>query len=246
MSGGREAGTYARAGWAANLLLSLLGEQEQVGVMVNEYLQIYKKRRGEEEGVFVFARDYRRGYWAEAPLAPSELATLLALLLAPPQEWKERLAGERYVTLVVNGYVRVEKGERDGALYVAVSDYRKNYSATAVYLASDRERFIKYLANLVHRLRRYEISVDELTFQTVLTEPLSCCGEDAPAHVKAARQLRSLGERVKAGDTVSFVMTKEGAKAAPLARLEEIDVDWYIEYLRTKLAQILVELMEAR
>ena len=126
MSGGQEAGAYARAEWAANLLLSLLGEQEQVGVMVNEYLQIYKKRRGEEEGVFVFARDYRRGYWAEAPLAPSELATLLALLLAPPQKWRERLAGERYATLVVNGYVRVERGERDGALRVVVSDYRKN------------------------------------------------------------------------------------------------------------------------
>jgi hypothetical protein len=161
MSGGQEAGAYARAEWAANLLLSLLGEQEQVGVMVNEYLQIYKKRRGEEEGVFVFARDYRRGYWAEAPLAPSELATLLALLLAPPQKWRERLAGERYATLVVNGYVRVERGEGDGALRVVVSDYRKNYNATAVYLASDRERFIKFLQK-VERVKELEREIIRL------------------------------------------------------------------------------------
>jgi hypothetical protein len=271
-----------------DLIRDLLEEQQ--AVMVNEYLAFYKKRK--ENGVFVFAKDYRKGYWAEAPLSEDELVTFIEVLLAPPEKWQKILAGARPYILV-NGYVRVEKGEKDGVLLVAVSDYRKNYNGTALYFADDRDRFvallektekiaslevknelleeenkqlkafvveleekleqmvrrpdyrlesvIDYLASLARRLKSYEVSIEELSFHAVLSEPLSSYGEDAPLHVKAARQLQSLGEQVKVGDTISFVVVKSGVKPSRLARLDEVDVDWYIEYLAAKLAEILAE-----
>jgi polyhydroxyalkanoate synthesis regulator phasin len=283
----------------ADLLGNLLNLQP---VMVNEYLAFYKKRK--KEDIFVFAKDYRKGYWAEAPLARSELLSLLKVLLAPPEKWQEMLA-QPYI--LINGYVRVEKGKRDGVLLVAVSDYRTNYNGTAIYFADDRERFvtllenvkrielleeanacleaelfdvaklkefleeenerlkarvaeleekveqmarrpdrrlesvIDYLVSLVRRLHVRAVSIEELAFRVVLSEPLSSYGEDAPLHVKAARQLQSLGEQVKVGDTISFVVVKGGVKPSHLARLEEVDVDWYIDYLTVKLTEILAE-----
>jgi hypothetical protein len=287
--------------YMTDLLRDLL--EEQRAVMVNEYLAFYKKRK--EEGVFVFAKDYRKGYWAEAPLSESELVTLIEVLLAPPQKLEALLSTQRYI--LINGYVRVERGEKDGVLLVAVSDYRKNYNGTALYFADDRASFvallekakeielleeeneqlkdelvekamritmldeeverlkakvaeleekveqmacqpdcrleaaIDYLMQLVRRLKSREVSIEELAFRAVLSEPLSNYGEDAPPHVKAARQLQSLGEQVKVGDTISFVVVKGGVKPLSLARLEEVDVDWYIDYLTVRLAEIFAE-----
>ena len=91
------------------------------------------------------------------------------------------------------------------------------------------------------RLKRREIPLDELVFKVTLTKPLSSYVKNTPQHVKAARQLQRVGERVEVGDIISFVKVRsgEGVKAVQLARIDEVDPDKYVEHLRTALEQIL-------
>ena len=104
---------------------------------------------------------------------------------------------------------------------------------------------IDYLKKVTHdyyiRLKRREVSLDELVFKVTLTKPLSSYVKNTPQHVKAARQLQRAGERIEVGDIISFVKIRggEGVKAVQLARIDEVDADKYVEHLRTALEQIL-------
>jgi DNA polymerase I len=59
--------------------------------------------------------------------------------------------------------------------------------------------------------------------------------------VKAAKKLQALGIKVGSGDIISYVKTKdkEGVTPLQLARKENVDVDKYIEYMRSAFEQIL-------
>lgn len=74
-----------------------------------------------------------------------------------------------------------------------------------------------------------------------VNKPISDYTKNTPQHVKAAELLSKYGVKVGPGDIIFFVKTstKEGVKPVQLARIDEIDVDKYVEYLRTSLEQIL-------
>jgi DNA polymerase I len=59
--------------------------------------------------------------------------------------------------------------------------------------------------------------------------------------VKAARQLQQAGMEMKSGDIVSFVKVvgEPGVKPVQLAKLDEVDIGKYIEYIRGTFEQVL-------
>lgn len=91
------------------------------------------------------------------------------------------------------------------------------------------------------RLRNKEIPLDELVFRVTLSKPLSSYVKTTPQHVKAALQLRQYGVSIDAGDIISYVKVRssEGVKPVQLARIDEVDPEKYVEYMRTALEQIL-------
>ncbi|MCG2869627.1 MAG: DNA-directed DNA polymerase I [Vulcanisaeta sp.] len=91
------------------------------------------------------------------------------------------------------------------------------------------------------KLQRREIPLNKLAIRTTLTKPLEAYTKNTPQHVKAALQLKNLGYKVEPGDVITYVKTtgKEGVKPIQLARIDEVDPNKYIEYLRTSLEQVL-------
>jgi DNA polymerase I len=65
--------------------------------------------------------------------------------------------------------------------------------------------------------------------------------ETTPQHVKAAQLLINRGQEVKAGEIISFVKTTTppGVKPLSLAKIEEIDLEKYLDYLRGTFEQLL-------
>ncbi len=91
------------------------------------------------------------------------------------------------------------------------------------------------------KLRRREIPLNKLSIKMSLSKPLEQYTKTKPQHVKAALQLKQLGINVGPGDIIHFVKTrtKDGVKPVQLARIDEIDVEKYVEYLKTSLEQVL-------
>jgi len=108
--------------------------------------------------------------------------------------------------------------------------------------AKDEIRKITY--ENYKKLKNRLFTLDELAFRVTLTKSLKSYTKTTPQHVKAARQLARFGKKIEVGDIISFVKTRdnEGVKAIQLARIDEIDDEKYIEYIRTTAEQILESL----
>lgn len=90
------------------------------------------------------------------------------------------------------------------------------------------------------KLKRREVSIDDLAFSVMLSMPPSKY-KVKPQHVKAAEILMRKGREIKAGDIIRFVKTNTppGVKPVGVAKKDEIDVDKYIDYLRSTFEQIM-------
>ena len=100
-----------------------------------------------------------------------------------------------------------------------------------------RERLMEVYTKL-----RYKVfTLDEVAYRVALSKPLSEYRKSTPQHVKAALQLASYGINVFAGDIIVFIKVKgrDGVKPVQLARVSEIDVQKYIEALKSALEQLL-------
>ena len=62
-----------------------------------------------------------------------------------------------------------------------------------------------------------------------------------PQHVRAALQLKRVGIEVLPGDVITFVKVrgKDSVKPIQLARLLEVDVEKYIEHVKSSFEQVL-------
>ncbi|MFB6471143.1 MAG: DNA-directed DNA polymerase I [Vulcanisaeta sp. AZ3] len=91
------------------------------------------------------------------------------------------------------------------------------------------------------RLQRREIPLNKLAIRTAITKSLESYTKNTPQHVKAALQLKNLGYKLGPGDIITYVKTtgRDGVKPIQLARIDEVDPNKYIEYLRTSLEQVL-------
>ena len=91
------------------------------------------------------------------------------------------------------------------------------------------------------KLRNKEYALGDLAFSMMMSRLPENYTKTTPQHVKAARQLQHAGTEMKPGDIVSFVKVRgePGVKPVQLARLEEVDSEKYIEYIRGTFEQVL-------
>jgi len=91
------------------------------------------------------------------------------------------------------------------------------------------------------KLRNRQYRLDELAFSMMMSRMPDHYTKTTPQHVKAARQLQHAGTEMKPGDIVSFVKVRgePGVKPVQLARLEEVDSEKYIDYIRGTFEQVL-------
>jgi len=90
-------------------------------------------------------------------------------------------------------------------------------------------------------LRTKQYSIAELAFSMMMSRTPENYTKTTPQHVKAARLLQQAGTEMKSGDIVSFVKVRGevGVKPVQLARLDEVDTEKYIEYIRGTFEQVL-------
>jgi DNA polymerase I len=96
-----------------------------------------------------------------------------------------------------------------------------------------RDRYLRL------KQRRWGDTPEELAFNVVLGKPPEAYKKTTPQHVKAARMLKEIGYDMKAGDLISYVKVLRGVKPVQIASNSEVDVDKYVEYLRSTFDQIL-------
>jgi len=91
------------------------------------------------------------------------------------------------------------------------------------------------------KLRGKQYSLEELAFQMMMSRTPERYTKTTPQHVKAAKQLQQAGAEMKPGDIVSFVKVvgEPGVKPVQLARLDEVDSEKYVEYIRGTFEQVL-------
>ena len=80
-----------------------------------------------------------------------------------------------------------------------------------------------------------------LPFNVMIGKAISGYSGTTPQHVRAAQPLQNSGKEIKAGDIISFVKTKTPPNVKPvsLARVDEVDVDKYLEYASSMFDQML-------
>ncbi|MDG6926093.1 MAG: DNA-directed DNA polymerase I [Nitrososphaerota archaeon] len=114
-----------------------------------------------------------------------------------------------------------------------------------VYAPEDFERARREIKTLltqtVSRLRNKEIPMEELAFNVMIGKAISGYSGTTPQHVRAAKLLQDTGREVKAGEIISYVKTKSlpNVKPVSLARLDDVDVDKYLEYASSMFDQML-------
>ncbi len=103
------------------------------------------------------------------------------------------------------------------------------------------EKIKECVKTYYNKLRNREIPLNKLAVKMMLSKSPSQYDKRKPPHVKAALQLQQLGINVGPGDIIYFVRTKdrEGVKPVQLASINDVDVERYVEYLRTGLEQVL-------
>ena len=107
-----------------------------------------------------------------------------------------------------------------------------------------RQDIMKRLKNDYQRLEKREIPMEDLAFNVMIGKEISGYRDNIPQHVRAAQMLQKSGREIRAGDIISFVKTttSDGAKPSSLTRKEEVDVEKYLEYMRSTFDQILTSL----
>jgi len=96
-----------------------------------------------------------------------------------------------------------------------------------------RDRYLRL------KQRKWGDTPEELAFHVVLGKPPEAYTKTTPQHVKAALMLKQIGHEMKAGDLISYVKVTKGVKPVQIASNSEIDIDKYVEYLRSTFDQIL-------
>ncbi|MEM0044375.1 MAG: DNA-directed DNA polymerase I [Sulfolobales archaeon] len=106
----------------------------------------------------------------------------------------------------------------------------------------------EWIKDMVHdiymKLKHYEYTLEDMSFTMMLSKDVREYTKTTPQHVKAALMLLREGIKISAGDNIIFVKVRgrEGVKPIQLAKISEIDLDKYIEILRTTLEQIMLPL----
>ena len=106
-----------------------------------------------------------------------------------------------------------------------------------------KEEIMKIIKEDVKRLKEKKIPLEELAFNVMVSKAPSEYKKTIPQHIRAAQLLEEERD-IKAGDIISYVKTRTppGVKPIELAKQDEIDVDKYLEAMRSTFDQILLAL----
>lgn len=157
---------------------------------------------------------------------------------------------KNYVGVLTNGDVDIKgllgkKRNTPDFLKKAFLDFVKILGQ--VHTPEDFERAkhkIRELARDVYeRLRNKRYSLDELAFAMMLSKHPSHYAV-LSQHVKAAKLLMAYKKDIDVGSIIRFVKVKgsPGVKPIQLARIDEVDVNKYVDHLRTTFEQVLTAL----
>ncbi len=97
------------------------------------------------------------------------------------------------------------------------------------------------IRDLYVKMRDKSFTLDEVAYRTTINKDPSEYVKTTPPHVKAARQLISNGINITRGDVILYVKVKSKDKVKPiqLAKVDDIDVDSYLDYIKSILDQVL-------
>lgn len=106
-----------------------------------------------------------------------------------------------------------------------------------------RNEIMKIIRDDVKRLKERSIPLEELTFNVMISKAPHEYKKTIPQHIRAAQLLEKHRE-IKAGKIISYIktITPPGVKPIELAKENEIDVDKYLEAMRSTFDQILAAL----
>jgi DNA polymerase elongation subunit (family B) len=126
-----------------------------------------------------------------------------------------------------------------GAFYQMVATLSEVKSPEDIETA--KAKITEIVKSCYVKLRNKEYTLHELAFSMMMSRTPEHYTKTTPQHVKAARQLQRAGIEMKPGDIVSFVKVRgePGVKPVQLARLDEVDSEKYIEYIRGTFEQVL-------
>jgi DNA polymerase I len=126
-----------------------------------------------------------------------------------------------------------------GAFYQMVSTLSEAKSPADIEFA--KTKITEIVKECYLKLRNREFTLHELAFSMMMSRSPEGYTKTTPQHVKAARQLQQAGTEMKPGDIISFVKVRgePGVKPVQLAKLDEVDSEKYIEYIRGTFEQVL-------
>jgi len=156
---------------------------------------------------------------------------------------------KNYLGILEDGKVDV-KGltgkKRHIPMLIKVSFDEMEDRLSQVKSPADFEKAKKDVKNIIRecysKLKRREWDdLNDLAFEVVLGKIPLAYDKTTPQHVKAAFLLQKRGREIKAGDTIRFVkvIKEPHVKPVELASKNEVDVDKYVDYLRSTFDQVL-------
>ncbi len=104
-----------------------------------------------------------------------------------------------------------------------------------------KTRITEIVKDCYLKLRNREYEVEELAFSVMMGRETGRYTKTTPQHVKAAKQLEDRGFEVKSGELIAFVkvLGEPGVKPVQLAKIDEIDIQKYMDYLHSTFEQVL-------
>ncbi len=107
-------------------------------------------------------------------------------------------------------------------------------------LEGAKEKIRDLVSSYYQKLREKKIPLKDLAFYVMLSQAPEKYAT-RPQHVKAALQLKATGVELGAGDIIGFVKVRgeRGVKPVQLASVDEVDVEKYIEHMRSMFEQVL-------
>ncbi len=126
--------------------------------------------------------------------------------------------------------------------FVKVVELMSNLEDNPVALSKIKDLLKETVHSVYMKLRNKEFTLDEVAFKTTLNKPLEEYTKTTPIHVKAAKQLRRYGVLVGKGDTIYYVKTRtrDKVKAIQLAKLDDVNINEYIDTMKSVLQQLLM------
>ncbi|HDD26451.1 MAG TPA: DNA-directed DNA polymerase I [Acidilobales archaeon] len=97
------------------------------------------------------------------------------------------------------------------------------------------------IRELYQRLKSKDFTLDEIAFKVALSKSPREYRKTTPPHVRAAKQLMRHNILVNKGDIILYVKVKsrDKVKAVQLAKLSDVHIDEYLDYVKSVFEQVL-------